>query len=163
MTLSNAMSHRTGHGYLTNWTPEKVALADDPVMAFAEYANQICGAPWATIKDLAVLRQRITDIFDHYPQATYYTLCRVVQYCLRNGIRQSRIYLYIDEPFRKAWAARALPELDEPVRDEGVEQRIVDALDVETDPSWRRRLICCMGTSSRSRVLADWMTVRGGR
>jgi hypothetical protein len=163
MPVINYMSHRTGQGYLTEWTPEKVALAGDPVMAFAEYATQIAGAPWATVRDLTVLRQRIGDIFDRYPQATYYTLCRVVQYCLRKGLRFSRIYFYIDEPFRKAWAERALPELDEPVRDEGIEQRIADALQVETDPAWRRRLICCMGTSARSRTLADWMHARGGQ
>jgi hypothetical protein len=156
----NYRSHSTGQGALTNWTPELVASAPDPTRAFALFAQQEIGVPFATEKDLVVLRQRINDVFNRCPQATYYTLCRVVRWARTKRVRRARVYQIIDL-LPEAWASRALPELDEPVRDQKVEQRIADALQIETDPSWRRRLIGAMGTSSRNRVLNDWMLSRG--
>lgn len=156
----NSTAHSLGQGgILTTWTPELVANAPDPTRAFAFYVQQVLGVPLATAKDLVVLRQRINDVFDRCPQATYYTLCRVVGWARRKRIRRARVYLVVDL-LPEAWADRALPELDEPVVDKKVEQRIADALTVETDPSWRRRLIGAMGTSARSRVLNDWMLSR---
>jgi hypothetical protein len=159
MPAINSRSHFTGQGPLTTWTPEKVATAPDPNLAFALYAQQVLGVPFATVKDLVALRTRVADVFNRCPQANYYTLCRVVRWATRKRIRRARVYQIIDL-VPEAWADRALPELDEPVRDEGIEQRIADALNVENDPSWRRRLIGAMGTTSRSRVLNDWMLSR---
>jgi hypothetical protein len=159
MPALNSFSHDTGQGALTAWTPEKVAVAPDPTRAFAFYAQQILGVPFATTKDIVLLRQRVNDVFNRCPQATYYTLCRVVLWARRKRIRKPRVYMIVDL-VPEAWADRALPELDEPVRDQQVERRIANALEVETDPSWRRRLIGAMGTTSRNRVLNDWMLSR---
>jgi hypothetical protein len=144
---------------LTDWTPELVTKAPDPVYAFSLYAQQVGGVPFATVKDLVVLRQRIKDIFDRVPKADYYTLCRIVVWAKTKRIRKPRVYLYVDL-LPEAWADKALPELDAPARDENIEQRIADALRVENDPAWRRRLIGCIGTTARSRVLNDWMNSR---
>lgn len=160
MPAINSRSHSVGQGHLTTWTPEMVATAPDPTRAFALYAQQVLGVPFATAKDLVVLRQRVNDVFARLPQANYFTLCRVVGWALRKRVRRARVYQVIDL-VPEAWADRALPELDEPVRDERVEQRIADALHVENDPSWRRRLIGAMGSTSRNRVLNDWMLSRG--
>lgn len=161
MPAINSQSHGTGQGSLTTWTPEMVANAPDPTMAFALYAQQVLGVPFSTVKDLVALRARVQDVFNRCPQATYYTLCRVVVWARQKKIRKPRVYMIVDL-VPEAWAARALPELDEPVQDRRVEQGIADALSVENDPSWRRRLIGAMGTTSRSRVLNDWMLSRGG-
>lgn len=160
MPALNSLSHTTGQGALTSWTPELVASAPDPTRAFALYAQQVLGIPFATTKDLVLLRQRVNDVFNRCPQATYYTLCRVVSWARRKRIRKPRVYMIIDL-VPEAWADKALPELDEPVRDQQVERRIANALEVETDPSWRRRLIGAMGTTSRHRILNDWMLSRG--
>lgn len=160
MPAINSNSHRTGQGPLTVWTPELVANAPDPFMAYTRYAQQVLGIPYASTKDMVVLRQRVDDVFDRCPQATWYSLCRIVNWCKTKRIRKPRVYMLVDL-VPEAWAARVLPELDEPVRDENIERRIADALVVETDPSWRRRLIGAMGNSSRNRVLNDWMLSRG--
>lgn len=160
MPALNSLSHGTGQGSCTTWTPDLVATAPDPTLAFAHYAQQVLGIPFATVKDLVLLRQRVKDVFRRCPQATYYTLCRVVAWARRKRIRKARVYMIVDL-VPEAWADRALPELDEPVQDAQVERRIANALEVETDPSWRRRLIGAMGTTSRNRVLNDWMLSRG--
>jgi hypothetical protein len=159
MPALNSYSHGTGQSTLTAWTPELVATAPDPTRAFALYTQQVLGVPFATTKDIVLLRQRVNDVFNRCPQATYYTLCRVVAWARRKRIRKPRVYMVIDL-VPEAWADRALPELDEPVRDQQIERRIADALQVENDPSWRRRLIGAMGTTSRNRVLNDWMLSR---
>lgn len=159
MTVINARSHGTGQSMLTDWTPEMVATAPDPVMAFSEYAQQVMGVPFATVKDIVLLRQRVRDVFDRCPQANYYTLCRVVNWAKTKRVRKPRVYMIIDL-VPEAWADKALPELDAPVRDEHVEQRMADALRVETDPAWRRRLIGAIGKNARNRVLNDWMQSR---
>jgi hypothetical protein len=96
MPALNSFSHDTGQSHLTAWTPELVAAAPDPVRAFALYAQQVLGVPFYTTKDLVLLRQRVNDVFNRCPQATYYTLCRVVAWARRKRIRKPRVYMIID-------------------------------------------------------------------
>jgi hypothetical protein len=152
--------HRTGGTWLTNWTPEKVATAPDPVVAFAEYAQQRLGVPWPTQKDLNILRAKIGEFFRHYNKVTYYTLCRVVDWCRARRRRFGRVWMVIGE-FRNAFAAGALPELEPDATDERVEARITVALTSETQPAWRARLIGAEGRTARTRAVQDWERLRG--
>ena len=160
MTLVNAHSHDTGQGWLGRLSPERVANAPDPITAFDRYAQQVTGVPWGTSKDIATLRRKIKVVFERYPQANYYSLCRVLHWANGKDIRRPRSYMYVDL-FRDCWAAKGLPELNEPAPNPHIEQRMYEALRVEQDPSWRRRLIGAVGFASRNRVLNDWTAARG--
>lgn len=160
MAITNASSHLTGQGALTHWTPQLVAQAPDPARAYALYVGQVVGVPWATQKDLVILRKRINELFAHYPRVTYHTLCRLAQWCRTKGIRRQRVWEIVDL-FRQAWAEKALPELDEPQHDRSVESRIIAALEIETNRDWRRRLLCAQGPTTRRNVLAAWEAAHG--
>lgn len=140
------------------WTPVDVATADDPYKAFAEYCQQIIGVPWATQKDLIVLRKRGKEFFGHYPHADWYTLCRVASWCRSRRRRLPRVFMVIDE-FRNAWKAGVLPELDPANRQEtNVEEAIAAALEIETRQDWRRRLIGARGIEARREAYREWQT-----
>lgn len=149
------------HGYLERWTPEKVAAAPDPALAFSEYVQQTLGTPWPTMKDQAILRKRCNEFFEHYPRASWFTLCRVVVWCKRSRKyrRPTRVWVVVDA-FRDAWSAGALPELDITVSDEELEDRITEALAVEERDSWRRRLIGAVGVEARRRAYEEWLESR---
>lgn len=147
--------HRTGGNWLENWTPDKVANANDPVLAFAAYASQVLGVPFATVKDQQVLRKRIKELFAHYPRADFYTLCRVVQFAKSKRKRFPRVYMVVDE-FRQAYKAGVLPELDPDHPDPRVEDKITKILEFETDENWRARLILAAGNEARRAVVIEW-------
>lgn len=147
---------------LENWTPDKVAGADDPAMAFADYCQQTLGVPWPTIKDQTILRKKIREFFEHYPQADYYTLCRIVEFARTRRRRYGRVWAVV-EGFRDAFEAGFLKELDPRANtDLDLEVRIELALEKESDPEWRRRLICASGVSARQEAYAEWSTHYAG-
>ncbi len=154
------MATRTAPGtWLTTWTPELVAGAEDKPAAFAAYCQQTMGVPWATYKDMAILRKRIKELFEYYPRADYFTLCRVAAWCKSKRRRLSRVYQVVDR-FRDAYEAGALPELDRDRLDDVIEQGIVEALEVEQRPEWRTRLIRSVGPEARKAALAEWQQSR---
>lgn len=141
---------------LRTWTPDLVNAAEDPTRAFAEYVQQTLGVPWPTQRDMVILRKKVNDFFELYPQADYRTLCRVVVFMRSRKRRVSRMWMVVEE-FRKAWAAGQLPELDPGyVRDDGIKTLIEEALTVETDPVWRRRLLLAQGPASQREVYVSW-------
>jgi len=145
---------------LKTWTPDAVQADDDQPKAFAEYAQQTLGVPWPTLKDLILLRKKANEFFEHYPHTDWRTLCRVVDWAANRKKRYSRVWMLVDD-FRKAWAAGALPELD-PNRQTNatVEEQIFEALETETDESWRRRLLLAQGARQQEEVLALWRQER---
>lgn len=141
---------------LKTWTPDAVQEAEDKPRAFAEYAQQTLGVPWPTAKDLVILRKKAKDFFEHYPDADWRTLCRVVSWAANRKRRYSRVWMLVED-FRKAWASGALPELDPNTRRSGtVEEEIFKALETETDETWRRRLLLAQGAMQQEEVLAAW-------
>jgi hypothetical protein len=139
------------------WTPAKVANAPDPVAAWCEYTQQVIGVPWPTIQDLTTVRKHINELFDHYPQADFYTLCRLTQWCKARKRRFTRMPFVVLE-FREAWARGGLPELDPRTEDERLELRIRAALAIEQRDSWRHRLLTTVGNDLRRATLAEWET-----
>lgn len=150
---------RTGQGWLTRWTPEMVAHAPDPALAFCEYAQQTLGVPWPTREDQCILRRRVKELLDRYPHADYFTLCRLVQWCRAHKKRKPRVWMVVD-CWRDAWVAGALPELDPTHADDDVERRIRAALDVEQRQSWRRRLLSAIGPAARRAAVDAWEAER---
>lgn len=132
-----------------------VANAPDPVLAWAEYVQQTLGVPWPTVRDQAILRNRVQDFFDRYPRADWYTLCRLVQWCKNRKKRDARVWMVLDR-FRAAWVAGALPELDPSTVDDNVEARIAAALERESNPTWRRRLLGAVGAQARRVAIDAW-------
>jgi hypothetical protein len=146
-------SHLSGQSWLTTWTPEKVIAAPDPVIGLANYIEQILGVGFPTKKDLLILRVRINEIFAHYPNADYRTMCRIVQFNKRKKRKFARVYTVIDS-FREAKMAGWLPELTRPTGD--CKERIARILETETDPDWRARFLTCPDDDSRRFVLNEY-------
>lgn len=143
---------------LRTWTPEMVNNDPDPTRAFAEYCQQTLGVPWPTKKDMIILRKKCKDFFALYPHTDWRTLCRVVVFLRARKRRPSRVWMVVDE-FRKAWAAGQIPELNENRgTNEHVEANIAHALETETDPVWRRRLMLAQGPIARREVYREWLT-----
>lgn len=130
---------------------------DDP-LTFAAYAQRVIGTPWPTIKDQMILRRRIKQFFTQFPQADYRTLVSVVHYCRARKRRPMHAWTVIDR-FRDAWAAGWVPELDRLPEDLEVDREVERALEIETDPEWRRRLIGARG-QGREEVLQQWKKAR---
>lgn len=161
MKLVNYRSHSTGQTWLTPLTPQMVAAAPDPTWAFAQYLQQTLGVMWPTQGDINILRKKVNEFFDRYPQADFFTLCRVAVWCkgagsARGRYRFERVWQIMDIPVRKAWAARVIPELDGRRVDESLEDGITRALESELDPSWRSRLIGTTGAEFRRNMLDEW-------
>lgn len=148
-------SHLSGQSWATtNWTPEMVVAAPDPVIGLANYIEQILGVGFPTKNDLLILRRRVNEIFEHYPKANYQTMCRIVQYNKQIKRKFARVYTVIDS-FREAKAAGWLPELTSP-HDEDLRDRILKILLVETDREWRARFLACPDDEARRFVLAEY-------
>jgi hypothetical protein len=135
--------------------PEDVAKSSDPARAFAHYARQRLGVPGITIKDITLTKKRAREFFTENPQCDWYTLCRVVCWCKTRRKRPPRLHsLFALIPY--AWADGAIPELDADRVDLAVEEGITEALQRETDPTWRRRLMVGQGQTARAQALEDW-------
>lgn len=142
--------------WLTVWTPDLVADADDPPKAYAEYVQQTVGIPYPTIKDMTILRRKAKDFFAKVPNTDWKTLCRIAQWARAKKRRPPRVFMLVDM-FREAWSAGYLPELDRADRvDETVEDGIERALRTETRPEWRARLMGARGVTARREALAEW-------
>lgn len=146
-------------GWLTQWTPDRVAAAEDPCAAYAEYLQQTMGIPWPTIKDMSILRKHTKEFFDHYPNADWYTMCRLANYFRRRKRRFGRVYQVVTE-FRDAYRDGALPELDPgygSASDSQLELNIAEALAGETRPEWVERLIRAEGVEARRGAYELWL------
>jgi hypothetical protein len=137
-----------------------VVNAPDPVIAFAEYAQQKLGVPWATKKDLCILRKKTNEFFSHYPKLNFYTLCRVVDWCRSRDRRYDRVWKIVDA-FRYAWRDGAIPELMPDQAEDRIEERINVALCTEKTEGWRRALIGAQGVTARRRIIDEWEAAHG--
>ncbi len=140
-------------------TPDDVQNADDPAKEFAEYCRQTLGTPWPTLKDMIILRKKTKEFFEHYPHATWHTLCRVVVFSRSRKRRHAHVWAVMED-FRRAYVAGVLPELDPVNRvDEKFAGLVERALESEDDPSWRRRLLLAQG-SQQEEVYSVWRKER---
>ena len=130
---------------------------------FATYCQQTLGIPYPRQQDIRYLHKSLREFFEHYPQADYYTLCRIVEWAKAKKKRYAHVNKLV-YAFRYAYADGFLPELDpnsEPV-DEQLEELIEAALKEETDDEWRRRLMIARGVTARTEVYQAWKQHRIG-
>ena len=131
--------------------------------SFAAYAQQKLGTPYPTGKSIAILKKALKEFLEHYPQADYNTMCRVVEWA---KVKKKR-YPHVNQlvyAFRYAYADGYLPELDPntEIVDEDLEAQIEAALRDERDEEWRRRLITASGPTARREVFDAWHEHRLG-
>lgn len=124
--------------------------------SFAEFARQHLGIPIFR-KDVNILGVKAKEFFEDNPRADWRTLGRTVQWCKTKKFRPNNLYAVISCA-RHAWADGMLPELDCD-EDEQLEADITAALQVETDPYWRRALIASQGSFRKEAYLA-WLAQR---
>jgi hypothetical protein len=108
---------------------------------------------------MAILRKKCKEFFEHYPQADWRTLCKVVQWAKEHRKRFTRVWGVVG-CFRNAWTAGCLPELDVPESDPHLEMEISRALEGEERDSWRRRLLGAQGYEARREALEEWKLQR---
>lgn len=133
---------------------------------FAAYCQQRMGIPIPSGKNCAVLNKHAKALFDQYPNASWQTLVRTLDWCIGHNRRYAEAYGIVTA-VRYAWRDGYLPELDpqKPV-DEKLEHQIESALKVEDNEDWRYRLLTSSGIDARRRVFEAWRTERtvsGGR
>lgn len=160
MTATRMATRTMQASPLQRWTPQLVAEAADPNLAFANFVQQTLGVPWPTLKDQKILRARTAEFFEHYPQATWFTLCRVVTWLSAHRQRVPRVWMVVDK-FRDCWVDGMLPELDPTQGDTELDAAIEAALQEEDDPSWRRRLMMTEG-ASRQAAYDEWVAAKRG-
>lgn len=142
--------------------PEDVAKAknfSESLRLFARYCQQVVGTPMPDSKAWGPLGARVKAFFIEYPQADWYTLCRIAQWC-RNHKLRARTTVGLVGCFRSAWSDGAIPELDPANLDLELEREIERALEIEMDDSWRRRLYLARGTEARRAALEEWTKER---
>ncbi len=141
---------------MKRWTPAMVNEADDPYFAFCEYTKQVLGVPHPTNADKVILRRKCKAFFKEYPHTDWFTMCRIVNWMVRNKRRVPKMYMVVDH-YRYAWAKGALPELDPRyAEDAEADAMIAQALAVESDERWRRRLLLAQDPIQKREVYASW-------
>jgi Holliday junction resolvase RusA-like endonuclease len=139
-------------------TPERVAKGKnfgEQLRLFARYCQQTVGTPMPPSDKWPALAKRVKAFFIEYPQANWYTLCRVTQWCRSHNVRP-RTTVGLVGCFNSAWKDGAIPELDPHSWDMEVERRIERALELESDDDWRSRLFLAKGPESRRRAIQEW-------
>lgn len=129
--------------------------------SFATYCQQRMGVPYPTVKNMATLKRRSKEVFATYPDATWQTFVRTLDWCMSHHRRFAETYSIV--AFVKyAWRDGYLPELDPKVPvDEYLEHQIESILKQETDADWRYRLMASTGVEARRRVYNAWRIERG--
>lgn len=141
-----------------NWLTRNLGRVDvvDPI-TFAQYCQQTIGTPLPKGKDVIGLRKVLKDFFEENPTVDYALLARLVDWC-RSRKKRPPTAMAVPGYLRYAWAAGHFPELDpnNQERDADLEKSIDRALEHETNPEWRRRLVGAQGNEARKGVLAAW-------
>lgn len=143
-------------------SPETVAKAKtfaESMRLYARYCQQTVGTPMPMNQMWGPLGRRIKAFMIEYPQADWYTLCRVAQWCRTHKVRP-RTTVGLVGCFRSAWADGHLPELDPQHVNLEVERRIERALEEEEDETWRSRLLLARGVEARRKLIEEWESKR---
>lgn len=139
-------------------TPEQISKEpkfQEQLRLYARYCQQLVGTPMPEYTKWPILARRIKAFWIEYPQADWYTLCRIAQWCSTHKVRP-RTTVGLVGCFRSAWADGALSELDPQSIDMEVERKIERALETEEDDDWRTRLLLARGIEARRKLIEEW-------
>lgn len=124
---------------------------------FARYAQQRLGTPYpATKADWARAKVKIDPLFEQYDQFTFRTLADLVDWAKGKNKRfgsLAEVCWHVSDAFREG----ALPDMEPGHREEEEWQaRMWAALENESDPEWRRRLLKARG-EGREKTYTAWL------
>lgn len=122
---------------------------------FAQYLRERLGVP-VRQKDLEVLGSHAKKFFDDFPYCTWETLCEVVMWGKRKKYRPG----FPHEVF--SWVRWANKEgaVDLSADEGDLSEKISEALNLEDDLTWRKRLLSAEGASDQKKVLEQWKKER---
>jgi hypothetical protein len=129
----------------------------DSADALIEFAQRRLGVPFPTMKDRLALKKQAKWFLEHNPTATWHTLAKVVEWAHAKKRRPAAVYSIVTMA-KYAWSDGWLPELDAK-EDTSYEDGIIAALQVETDPEWRHKLMSGYG-SVRAERYQEWLRCR---
>lgn len=129
--------------------PEHITTARD----FSAWAQAYHGVPYATTQDIKILQKKARQLFENHPGTSWQTLVAVATWMRSKKRRPARVHHIVDQ-FRWAYAAGAI-DLAIHVDDE-LEEEVNEAIAVETDASWRLRLLRAAGNEAKRKVLDEW-------
>src|SRR5690606_16911809 len=147
---------------MMGWVDQLSASDVVDANSFAQYCQQETGIPLLRGRKIIALRKEIKIFFDTYPHATYFTLCRLVDWAKAKKKRYADASNLLSKGFRLAWVDGYLPELDPnymPI-DTDLEEKIEKAIAVETNQIWLRKLVIAKGGSSAQEVYESWRNYR---
>lgn len=121
---------------------------------FCHYSSQVAGIPYPTRSHLNKAKTLLEELFEQYPALTWRGLCQLPLWAKARKKRYPHVLVLINSA-RYAYADGYLPEMDIDYVDRDMERKIEKALEVETDPDWRRRLLSSRG-KARHEVYARW-------
>lgn len=136
-------------GFVDPLTVDEVVDAE----SYTRYVCQTVGSPWS-YKDVVIMKKKVRVFFEAYPHCTYSTLVHVAHWARAKKKRPAHAYYLVDMA-RYAWQDGALPEMDPANVRSDVDDLIHQALEQETDPAWRRRLMTAEGAGKRM-VYENW-------
>lgn len=122
--------------------------------SFCSYARQICGVPYPTKGNLQAARKEVECLFEQYPGLDWKALCQIPLWAKIKKKRYAHI-LALLRSYRWAYQDGFLPELDVHDRDD-LSAKIEEALRIESDPEWRRKLSVSRGPG-RKIVYEAWL------
>jgi hypothetical protein len=140
------------HEFLKTLTPDDV----DDAKTYASFVQQKLGVPCSG-NNLAVLRKKSKEVFEKYPGCDWKTLCQLVDWARARKKRPPSAW-HLVSWFPYAWADHWI-ELPDP--GSHVDEKLERALQVENDPSWRRKIALAVGQKSREEVYSLWLERRG--
>jgi hypothetical protein len=123
-----------------------------------QYVMQQVGIGYVTVKDTAVFRKKVKELFENYPGADWQTIVRTTEWAKSRRRRFAHLFQLV-EAVRYAYEDGYLPELD-PRHNGDLDEQIREVLRAEEDPAWRRRLMLAQGMQAKVAVLEMWQQVR---
>lgn len=124
---------------------------------FARFCQQRYGTPYPTGKGLMILNKQAKTLFEEHPDVDWKTLVDVAQWCHGKKRRVGQAYQYVTQ-FRWAYADGAIKLT--PTAELAVRGEITHALEHETDPEWRERIIRADGVDAQRAILELWRKER---
>lgn len=126
----------------------------------AEYCQQQTGIPYPTKAAMGKFKKSCNEFFLQYPNTDYRTLCGVVDWAKNNRKRYSDVSRLIMYGMRFAFADGYLTELDPSNREDHIDNLIIEALQLETDPDWRENIMAARSGRARMDVYNQWLKLR---
>lgn len=126
----------------------------------AAYCQQETGIPLPSGQQYIIVNKNIKEIFKQYPQANYLTLCSVIEWAKKKGIKYSHVGNLVHKGLRFAYLEGYLPELDPRNHPNNIDNLIRDAIQVETDDYWIDRLIRSTTTEGKEATYESWWKYR---